>query len=125
MLRQGCVVLSVFFCLNAFAVQNTAVLNEKSSFQGINVISNNRITIKPGYHIKLLSRSSFQVMARDNTSVGGKFECNCQLSGSGGCDIVVSPTSVSCATSTCSKSCYIVVTIPSKVIQSKPMMKLR
>jgi hypothetical protein len=90
----------------------TKQLDRTMNIKGITVLNNNALSIKPGYSIKVLSNHSFSLMKGKQTGTG-TFECACQL-GSGGCDVLVTPTSVSCATSTCSKSCYIMVTIPTK-----------
>jgi|GEM_PF-3602369 len=80
--------------------------------QGI-VIKNNQITLKKGYYFEKVSKSRVNIMARTRggTGITGSFDCTCNGE-SGGCDVITTPTSVSCATSTCKSSCYMITTIP-------------
>lgn len=87
-------------------------LNKNLGIKGINVLNNNTLSLKQGYRVRMLTNHSFTVVS-ERKKATGTFDCSCNLS-SGGCDVVVTPTSVSCATSSCSNSCFMIVTIPTK-----------
>jgi len=78
------------------------------------VVKNNTVTIKRGYSVVKTSAHSAQIVARmpgGRTGITGNFDCTCN-GASCGCDVTTTPTSVSCSKSTCTSSCYMIVTIP-------------
>ena len=74
-------------------------------------IENDKVTLKEGYFFEKVSKNRVNVMARRNNGVTGSFDCTCNGS-DGGCDIVTTPSSVSCVTGSCKSSCYMITTIP-------------
>lgn len=85
--------------------------------QGV-VVKNNMVTVKKGYVLKKVSKSRVNVMAlrRGGNGITGSFDCTCN-GNDGGCDVITTPTSVSCALSTCKSSCYMITTIPGSSIK--------
>ncbi len=78
------------------------------------IVKNNSVMAKEGYTVVKTSNHSAQIVARrpgGGTGITGNFDCTCNGT-SGGCDVTTTPTSVSCSKSTCTSSCYMIVTIP-------------
>lgn len=77
------------------------------------MIKKNKVMLKKGYTFERVSKNQVNVVARmpGGRGITGSFDCTCN-GADGGCDAIVTPTSVSCAASTCKSSCYMIVTIP-------------
>lgn len=74
-------------------------------------INHNKIVVQKGYVIKKVSRHRAVMMRRMQGGITGSFDCTCN-GNDGGCDVVTTPNSVTCASSTCKSSCYMITTIP-------------
>jgi hypothetical protein len=110
--------LLMFICL--FGLVNLSVAKDMSSQiqvktkvpEGV-VIKKNKVTVKKGYVIEKQSNNkAIARMSGGKGGITGEFDCTCNGE-QGGCSVVTTPNSVTCASSGCS-SCYMIVTIPDK-----------
>jgi len=105
-------VLSILFVLaNApvFAQSSSIVVKGKKP-QGV-VVQKNKVIAKKGYVFEKVSPNRAVARRRAGGGITGEFDCTCN-GASGGCSVVTTPTSVSCFSSGCTSSCYMIVTIP-------------
>lgn len=79
--------------------------------QGV-TITKNRVIAKKGYTIEKVSKhKAIARMSGGRGGLTGEFDCTCNGS-EGGCSVVTTPNSVTCAATTC-RNCMMIVTIPS------------
>lgn len=107
-------VLSFFLSGAASAQEKTSAIQVKGTTpQGV-VIKKNKVIAKKGYVFE--KQSDTRVVSRMRGGSGGitgEFDCTCNGE-QGGCSVVTTPNSVTCASSGCN-SCYMIVTIPDKM----------
>lgn len=120
------IISAIILCLNyniplaaqkmndALSATTTHTIDAKAGLPEGVTIKENKVTLKEGYTFEKVSNSKVNVLGRmrgGGTGVTGSFDCTCN-GNNGGCDIITTPTSVSCATGTCKSSCYMITTIP-------------
>lgn len=76
-------------------------------------VKGTKVMVKKGFVIEKVSKSRAVIKRMNNNGITGSFDCTCN-GNDGGCDVITTPTSVSCALSTCKSSCYMITTIPGK-----------
>jgi hypothetical protein len=107
-------IISFLLTLNfAWGLNSTSqiILKNKEVPQGV-FIKKNKVLVKKGFYFEKVSKSRVNILARKaGIGITGSFDCTCNGT-SGGCDVIVTGSSVSCAKSSCNSSCYMIVTIP-------------
>ena len=103
--------IGLFFLILSLTVY-AADANKMSLPQGT-YLKKNKVMIKKGYVIEKVSKNRATIRKMNNTGITGSFDCTCN-GNDGGCDVITTPSSVSCAVSTCKSSCYMITTIPGK-----------
>ena len=76
-------------------------------------VKKHKVMVKKGFVIEKTSKSTAVIKRMSDNGITGSFDCTCN-GNDGGCDVITTPTSVSCALSTCKSSCYMITTIPGK-----------
>lgn len=78
------------------------------------VIQKDKVISKKGYVFEKVSNTrAVSRMRGGKGGLTGEFDCTCNGE-QGGCSVVTTPNSVTCASSGCN-SCYMIVTIPDKI----------
>lgn len=99
-----------------FAAQMGSKLTVTGALPKGVMIHNNKVMVKKGYTIEKVSKNRVNIMRRGRGGITGSFDCTCN-GNDGGCDVITTPTSVSCAVSTCKSSCYMITTIPGSTVR--------
>ena len=115
-MRLFLVLLCTFSLLlsNAFSVQTkTSSIEVKDTVPKGVVITKEKAIAKRGYIFEKQSNTrAISRMRGGSGGITGEFDCTCNGE-QGGCSVVTTPNSVTCASSGCN-SCYMIVTIPDK-----------
>jgi hypothetical protein len=100
--------LLMLFSFAAFAATATKVELPQGAY-----VKNHKVFVKKGFVVEKVSKNRAVIRKMRGNGITGSFDCTCN-GNDGGCDVITTPTSVSCAVSTCKSSCYMITTIPGK-----------
>lgn len=107
-------ILALLLLTISFSAYAALSTTDKTALPQGTYVKNHKVMVKKGFTIEKVSKNRAVIRMRRNNGITGSFDCTCN-GNDGGCDVITTPTSVSCAVSSCKSSCYMITTIPGKV----------